>query len=211
MKVIFMMSNFKYCPMCGTERDNDSQFCKICNFEFLVGKYVKLDEDKNSNDAEITVEKVSQEEFVESNEKIRTTRDKINLIVAKYLNNELTNQFGESYSENISFDINEYISSSLNSTFDDILDDDYLENLKIVLEDKNYVDSKNIFIQWIGENRGHLPGMILNQYRIPIQVNIDNLEKILNLDLEENENNIEFKNLLKKYLEDEKDFLNVLI
>ena len=53
--------------------------------------------------------------------------------------------------------------------------------------------------------------MILNQYRIPIQVNIDNLEKILNLDLEENENNIEFKNSLKKYLEDEKDFLNVLI
>ena len=131
--------------------------------------------------------------------------------MAKYLNNELTNQFGESYSENISFDINEYISSSLNSTFDDILDDNYLENLKIVLEDKNYVDSKNIFIQWIGENRGHLPGMILNQYRIPIQVNIDNLEKILNLDLEENENNIEFKNSLKKYLEDEKDFLNVLI
>ena len=131
--------------------------------------------------------------------------------MGKHLNNELTNQFGESYSENISFDINEYISSSLNSTFDDILDDDYLENLKIVLEDKNYVDSKNIFIQWIGENRGHLPGMILNQYRIPIQVNIDNLEKILNLDLEENENNIEFKNLLKKYLEDEKDFLNVLI
>ena len=211
MKVIFMMSNFKYCPMCGTERENGSQFCKNCNFEFLIGKYVKLDEEKNSKDVEITVEKVSQEEFVESNEKIRTTRDKINFIVAKYVNNELINQFGETYSENISFDINEYIFSSLNSTFDDVLDDNYLENLKIVLEDKNYIYSKNIFIQWIGENRGHLPGMILNQYRIPIQVNIDNVEKILNLELEENENNVEFKNLLKKYLEDEKDFLNILI
>ena len=36
-----MMSNFKYCPMCGTQRDDDSRFCKNCNFEFLVGNYVK--------------------------------------------------------------------------------------------------------------------------------------------------------------------------
>ena len=45
-----MMSNFKYCPMCGTQREDGSQFCKNCNFEFLVGKYVKLDDEKSSQD-----------------------------------------------------------------------------------------------------------------------------------------------------------------
>ena len=48
-----MMSNFKYCPMCGTQREDGSQFCKNCNFEFLVGKYVKLDDEKSSQDENI--------------------------------------------------------------------------------------------------------------------------------------------------------------
>ena len=95
------MSNFKFCPMCGTKREDDSQFCKNCNFEFLVGKYVKLDDEKPKNDVEITVEKVSQEEFVKSNDILRETRNKINYCIAKYLNNELKNQYGENYNENI--------------------------------------------------------------------------------------------------------------
>ena len=56
-----MMSNFKYCPMCGTQREDGSQFCKNCNFEFLVGKYVKLDDEKSSQDEKIEVEKLSQD------------------------------------------------------------------------------------------------------------------------------------------------------
>ena len=87
------MSNFKYCPMCGTQREDGSQFCKNCNFEFLVGKYVKLDDENSSQDEIITTEKVSQEEFVESNEMLRQTKKKINCCIAKYLNYELTNQY----------------------------------------------------------------------------------------------------------------------
>ena len=71
----------------------ESQFCKNCNFEFLVGKYVKLDDENSSQDEIITTEKVSQEEFVESNEMLRQTKKKINCCIAKYLNYELTNQY----------------------------------------------------------------------------------------------------------------------
>ncbi len=103
------MSNFKYCPICGTPRDGDGQFCKNCNFEFLVGKYVKVENKNLENDKKIEVEKVSQEEFVESNDNIRVGRDKINHCIVKYLNNELTNQYNEKYGKMIGFDISEYI------------------------------------------------------------------------------------------------------
>ena len=173
-----MMSNFKYCPMCGTQREDGSQFCKNCNFEFLVGKYVKLDDENSSQDEIITTEKVSQEEFVESNDILKRSRDKISFCVAKYLNNELTNQYNEKYSEIIGFEISEYISSSLNSTFDNDFTDDFLENLENLIHDEKFMESKNIFIQWIVENRGHLPGMVLNQYKVPIQSNVDNIKNI---------------------------------
>ena len=159
-----MMSNFKYCPMCGTKRDDDSGFCKNCNFEFLVGKYVKLDDEKTHDDEKIAVEKISGEEFVESNDILRQTRDKINHCVAKYLNNELKNQYNEEYSKIIDFGITEYISSNLNSTFEINFSDDDLQNIENLLHDEKFIGSKNIFIQWVGENRGHLPGMVLNQY-----------------------------------------------
>ena len=154
------MSNFKYCPMCGTQREDGSQFCKNCNFEFLVGKYVKLDDENSSQDEIITTEKVSQEEFVESNEMLRQTKKKINCCIAKYLNYELTNQY---------------------------------------------------FIQWIGENRGHLPGMVLNQYKVPIQSNIDSLKDVISLDMVDSDENEKFKDLLNEYLKFENEFLENLI
>ena len=206
-----MMSDFKYCPMCGTKRDDNSQFCRNCNFEFLVGNYVKVDDEKPVEDVEIAIEKVSQEEFLESNDILKQSRDKISYCIAKYLNNELTNQYNEKYEENVSFEINEYISSNLNSAFDDNFGDDYLESIDNLVHDEKFIESKNIFIQWIIENRGHLPGMVLNQYKVPIQMNVDNLKNILSLDLVESDENKKFVNLLNDYLNFENEFLENLI
>ena len=206
-----MMSNFKYCPMCGTKRDDDGQFCKNCNFEFLVGNYVKVEDEKSSEVQEISLEKVSQEEFVESNDILKQTRDKISFCIAKYLNNALTNQYNEKYSEIIGFEISEYISSSLNSTFDNDFTDDFLENLENLIHDEKFMESKNIFIQWIVENRGHLPGMVLNQYKVPIQSNVDNIRNIISLDLVESDENKKFIDLLNEYLNFENEFLENLI
>lgn len=205
------MSNFKYCPMCGSPRDGDSQYCKNCNFEFLVGKYIKVENKNLVNDEKIEVEKVSQEEFVESNDNIRFTRDKINHCIAKYLNNELTNQYNENYSEIIDFDINEYISTNLNNPFNDNFSDDELIDIENLLHDEKFIDSKNIFIQWVGENRGHLPGMVLNQYSVPIQNNVYKIKNILSLDLKESDENNKFKNLLNEYLNFENEILENLI
>lgn len=205
------MSNFKYCPMCGSPRDGDSQYCKNCNFEFLVGKYIKVENKNLENDEKIEVEKVSQEEFVESNDNIRFTRDKINHCIAKYLNNELTNQYNEDYSEIIDFDINEYISTNLNNPFNDNFSDDELIDIENLLHDEKFIDSKNIFIQWVGENRGHLPGMVLNQYSVPIQNNVGKIKNILSLDLKESDENNKFKNLLNEYLNFENEILENLI
>ena len=205
------MSNFKFCPMCGTKREDDSQFCKNCNFEFLVGKYVMVDDEKPKNDVEITVEKVSQEEFVKSNDILRETRHKINYCIAKYLNNELKNQFGENYSENIGFSISEYISLNSNNSFDNISDENYLEKIENLIHDESFIDSKNIFIQWIVENRGHLPGMVLNQYNLPIQINITNLKSIISLNIVENDENKKFLSLLEDYLDFENEFLLNLV
>jgi len=206
-----MMSNFRYCPMCGTQREDGSQFCKNCNFEFLVGKYVKLDDEKSSQDEKIVVEKVSQEEFVESNEMLRQTKKKINCCIAKYLNYELTNQYNETYEENINITITEYISHSSDSSFDDIFEKEYLEKFENLIHDEKFVDSKNIFIQWIGENRGHLPGMVLNQYKVPIQSNIDSLKNVISLDMVDSDENEKFKDLLNEYLKFENEFLENLI
>lgn len=205
------MSNFKYCPMCGSPRDGDSQYCKNCNFEFLVGKYIKVENKNLENDEKIEVEKVSQEEFVESNDNIRFTRDKINHCIAKYLNNELTNQYNENYSEIIDFDINEYISTNLNNPFNDNFSDDELIDIENLLHDEKFIDSKNIFIQWVGENRGHLPGMVLNQYSVPIQNNVGKIKNILSLDLKESDENNKFKNLLNEYMNFENEILENLI
>lgn len=197
--------------MCGSPRDGDSQYCKNCNFEFLVGKYIKVENKNLENDEKIEVEKVSQEEFVESNDNIRFTRDKINHCIAKYLNNELTNQYNENYGEIIDFDISEYISTNLNNPFNDNFGGDELIDIENFLHDEKFIDSKNIFIQWVGENRGHLPGMVLNQYSVPIQNNVGKIKNILSLDLKESDENNKFKNLLNEYLNFENEILENLI
>lgn len=108
------MSEFKFCPMCGVERRDSEQFCHNCDFEYLFGSYVKLEDGAqnliNSNgDAEnlinsnedaqdiiksqaanserkIDVQLVSQEEFAEANDLIKSMSAEINESIDKCLN-----------------------------------------------------------------------------------------------------------------------------
>ena len=197
-----MMSKFKYCPMCAEPRADNSKYCSKCNFEFLTGKYVKVQEEE----IKIT-EKVSQEEFVESNQLIQDTSLKINVLISRYLNYSLSNKFNE----NLPLSIREYISSCLNSKVPSDFDDNYLQSLDVLLNDEGYKNSINLFLQWIDENRSHLPGLVLNQYMIPHQNNVNMIEEILDLELEKNEDNDLFFDLLNKFLISEKEFIERLI
>ena len=197
-----MMSKFKYCPMCAEPRADNSKYCSKCNFEFLTGKYVKVQEEE----IKIT-EKVSQEEFVESNQLIQDTSLKINVLISRYLNYSLSNKFNES----LPLSIKEYISGCLNSEVASDFDDNYLQSLDALLNDEGYKNSINLFLQWIDENRSHLPGLVLNQYMIPHQNNVNRIEEILDLELEKNEDNDLFFDLLNKFLISEKEFIERLI
>ena len=195
-----MMSDFKYCPMCGIKRTNKYETCPECGFKFLTGKYIKVKEE-----TPITVEKISQEEFVEANQLMKDMDNKINRFIANYLDYLLSNQYGKEYEENISINVYEYIST--------YLDDDFSNNLDILeelLNNDDYDYSKNTFLQWIDENRSHLPGFILNQYMVPIQKNINDIERILDLEFDGNMETAFFK-LLNDYLNSEKEFLERLI
>lgn len=195
-----MMSDFKYCPMCGTERTNKDKTCPKCGFKFLTGKYIKVKEE-----TPITVKKISQEEFVEANQLMKDMDNKINRFIANYLDYLLSNQYGKEYEENISINVYEYISTYLDDEFSNNLD--ILEEL---LNNENYIGSKNTFLQWIDENRSHLPGFVLNQYMVPIQKNINDIERILDLEFKGNMETVFFK-LLNDYLNSEKEFLERLI
>ena len=98
-----------------------------------------------------------------------------------------------------------------NRTFDVSFSDSYIESIDDLVHNEKFINSKNIFLQWIVENRSHLPGIALNQYKDPIQSNVDGLNSILSLELVENDENIKFKNLLNEYLDFENEFLENLI
>ena len=135
----------------------------------------------------------------------------INYCITKYLNNQLNIQYNEKYDEIIGFDISEYISTNLNNPFGDDFSENYLDNFENLIHDEDFINSKNIFIQWIGENRGHLPGMVLDQYKVPIKKNIDILKNIILLDLVESDENKKFLDLLNEYLNFENEFMENLI
>ena len=191
--------------MCGEKRIENSNFCPNCNFEFLTGEYIKVEVE------EITVEKVSPEDFVKANESMQETSLKINTLISKYLNYALTNQFNESYDEKIPLLIKGYIISNLNSEVSADFNDNFLESLKALLNDEKYIDSKTTFLQWIAENRSHLPGIALNQYLIPHQESANMIEEILDLDLADSEENRLFIELLNEFLNSEKEFIEGLL
>ena len=53
--------------------------------------------------------------------------------------------------------------------------------------------------------------MVLNQYKVPIQSNVDNIRNIISLDLVESDENKKFIDLLNEYLNFENEFLENLI
>ena len=109
-----MMSEFKFCPMCGVERKGSEQFCHSCDFEYLTGRYVKSedgaqnlsyssDDDQNlaysgdgaqdiiksevnNSEKKIDVQLVSQEEFAAANDLIKSLSAEINESIDKCLN-----------------------------------------------------------------------------------------------------------------------------
>ena len=202
-----MMSNFKYCPMCGQKRQYNINFCQNCDFKFITGEYVKVEKE----DSVINIKKVSQEEFVDANNMIRFNRDKINYLISTYLNNSLTNQFNENCPKNLANDISKYISISLNKEFDGNFDGDYLKSIETILESDDYINSKNRFIQWIDENRTHLPISVLSNYRISIDENIKNLNTILKLDIPLTKENEKFIKILNFYILNEKELQKILL
>lgn len=198
-----MMSNFNYCPICGQKRVDDDKFCQNCDFEFITGKYVKLEDD-----SVINIKKVSQEEFVDANRIIRLNRDKLNYLISRHL----TNLFDEDYLESLEGKIVNYISNNLNKEFDESFDGDYLKSIEALLDSEDYINPRNKFIQWIDENRTHLPIFILSNYKISVDENINNLNSILNLDIiMDSKEDEKFIKILNRYLLSEKEFQEKLI
>lgn len=203
------MSNFKYCPICGEERIDKSQFCHNCDFEFLKGKYIKLDGEKSKKElkkkSKKPVEKISPEEFVEANENIKSTHNKINLCIYSYLNSLPKTQLNGLDIETLFLDLDESNDTDSNDL------KEIMENIEKFAGDDEFLLSKINFINWIDDNRGHFPGFVLNQYRAPLLADVNSIETVVAWDIEENELNSQFKKLLADYLEKEKEFLNRLI
>lgn len=201
------MSNFNYCPICGQKRVVKSKFCQNCDFEFITGKYVKVEED----DSLINIKKVSQEEFVDANKTIRINRNKLNYLISNYLNNSLKHQFNENYLENLENSVAKYISDNLNNKFNESFDTNCLDTIEIILESEEYLNAREKFIQWIYENRSHMPIFILSNYKLSVDKNIKNLNSIINLEISTNKENEKFIKLLNSYLLIEKEFQDKLI
>jgi hypothetical protein len=200
------MSKFNYCPICGQKRVIKNKFCQKCNFEFITGKYVKLEEDNSL----INIKKVSQEEFIDATKTIKINRNKINYLISNYLYNSLKHQFNGNHLEKLEISIAKYISNNLNNKFNESFDIN-LDTMNTILESDDYLNARKKFIQWIDENRSHLPIFILNNYKLSVDKSIKNLNNIINLDMTTNKENEKFIKLINSYLLIEKEFQEKLI
>ena len=199
-----MMSEFKFCPMCGVERKGSEQFCHNCDFEYLTGRYVKsedgaqnlsysIDDDQNlaysgdgaqdiiksevnNSEKKIDVQLVSQEEFAAANDLIKSLSAEINESIDKCLNK-------------LAFDLeNDIDLKNSNSDFD-----------------KSIFSSENLNIPTI-----NLPGFIINKYKEPVIANINRLNLIIESlgSIENYEGLDRFLDILKDYLNNQESFLN---
>jgi len=160
------------------------------NFNSDLNSSYEKSEKQSLNKGKINVEKISQEEVVEANNLIKNMTNKINESIDKCLN-KLVYDLNECIvdddceiirGKSISQDLNLYFSSildlsSVNS--EDIADDFYSLINQIDYKNDEYIKAQNTLIQWIDENRGHLPVIVLNNYKMPIQKNIDKLSSII--------------------------------
>ena len=190
-----MMSEFKFCPMCGVERKGSEQFCHSCDFEYLTGRYVKsedgaqnlsysIDDDQNlaysgdgaqdiiksevnNSEKKIDVQLVSQEEFAAANDLIKSLSAEINESIDKCLNK-------------LAFDLeNDIDLKNSNSDFD-----------------KSIFSSENLNIPTIN---GDVEFANINRLNLIIE-SLGSIENYEGLD--------RFLDILKDYLNNQESFLN---
>ena len=228
-----MMSEFKFCPMCGVERKGSEQFCHNCDFEYLTGRYVKsedgaqnlsysIDDDQNlaysgdgaqdiiksevnNSEKKIDVQLVSQEEFAAANDLIKSLSAEINESIDKCLNKLAFDLENDIDLKNSNSDFDKSIFSSENLNIPTINGDVEFSDL---IEDIDYcnedfLNAQDTFSNWIVYNQSHLPGFIINKYKEPVIANINRLNLII-----ESLGSIENYEGLDRFLDILKDYLN---
>lgn len=225
-----MMSEFKFCPMCGVERKGSEQFCHSCDFEYLTGRYVKSEEGAqkltnssegaqgimksqvNNSESKIDVQLVSQEEFAEANDLIKSRSAEINESIDKCLNKlafDLENDI-DLKNSNSDFDKSIFSSENLNipTINGDVEFSDLIEDIDYCNEE--LLNAQNTFSNWIVYNQSHLPGFIINKYKEPVIANINRLNLIIESlgSIENYEGLDRFLDILKDYLNNQESFLN---
>lgn len=228
-----MMSEFKFCPMCGVERKGSEQFCHSCDFEYLTGRYVKSedgaqnlsyssDDDQNlaysgdgaqdiiksevnNSEKKIDVQVVSQEEFAAANDLIKSLGAEINESIDKCLNKLAFDLENDIDLKNSNSDFDKSIFSSENLNIPTINGDVEFSDL---IEDIDYcnedfLNAQDTFSNWIVYNQSHLPGFIINKYKEPVIANINRLNLII-----ESLGSIENYEGLDRFLDILKDYLN---
>lgn len=224
------MSEFKFCPMCGVERKGSEQFCHSCDFEYLTGRYVKSEDGAqkltnssegaqgimksqvNNSESKIDVQLVSQEEFAEANDLIKSRSAEINESIDKCLNKlafDLENDI-DLKNSNSDFDKSIFSSENLNipTINGDVEFSDLIEDIDCCNED--FLNAQNTFSNWIVYNQSHLPGFIINKYKEPVIANINRLAMIIDsLESVENYDGLDrFLDILNDYLNNQESFLN---
>ena len=228
-----MMSEFKFCPMCGVERKGSEQFCHSCDFEYLTGRYVKSedgaqnlsyssDDDQNlaysgdgaqdiiksevnNSEKKIDVQLVSQEEFAAANDLIKSLSAEINESIDKCLNKLAFDLENDIDLKNSNSDFDKSIFSSENLNIPTINGDVEFSDLieGIDYSNEELLNAQNTFSNWIVYNQSHLPGFIINKYKEPVIANINRLNLII-----ESLGSIENYEGLDRFLDILKDYLN---
>ena len=228
-----MMSEFKFCPMCGVERKGSEQFCHNCDFEYLTGRYVKsedgaqnlsysIDDDQNlaysgdgaqdiiksevnNSEKKIDVQLVSQEEFAAANDLIKSLSAEINESIDKCLNKLAFDLENDIDLKNSNSDFDKSIFSSENLNIPTINGDVEFSDLieEIDYCNEELLNAQNTFSNWIVYNQSHLPGFIINKYKEPVIANINRLNLII-----ESLGSIENYEGLDRFLDILKDYLN---
>ena len=228
-----MMSEFKFCPMCGVERKGSEQFCHSCDFEYLTGRYVKSedgaqnlsyssDDDQNlaysgdgaqdiiksevnNSEKKIDVQLVSQEEFAAANDLIKSLSAEINESIDKCLNKLAFDLENDIDLKNSNSDFDKSIFSSENLNIPTINGDVEFSDLieGIDYPNEEILNAQNTFSNWIVYNQSHLPGFIINKYKEPVIANINRLNLII-----ESLGSIENYEGLDRFLDILKDYLN---
>lgn len=216
--------------MCGVERKGSEQFCHSCDFEYLTGRYVKSEDGAqkltnssegaqgimksqvNNSESKIDVQLVSQEEFAEANDLIKSRSAEINESIDKCLNKlafDLENDI-DLKNSNSDFDKSIFSSENLNipTINGDVEFSDLIEDIDCCNED--FLNAQNTFSNWIVYNQSHLPGFIINKYKEPVIANINRLAMIIDsLESVENYDGLDrFLDILNDYLNNQESFLN---